>query len=297
MRWLILLLVTLASTLHLAYAAADEISLKVPPTSLAQWYKPENKRQVWLHTMFKLRREMQAMRQYAEQENAVAMEKWLSNFAKHYKSLSTMVPQWRKKIQPQRITELRQYMRNKEFYQVALTLNKITESCDACHEDYRAQVRVIYRSADFSDVKINDVDGQPQNIENNMQDLSLTVNRILIALVDAQYQFAQSAAQNLQQQLKNLSTICQGCHKNDDISQQRILGKITRDKLNKLQKNISLLESLAGSKPSNKQRNMSAAMIKDSQQLMGELAVGVCARCHNTHRSMMDFRKLFKPHK
>ena len=38
--------------------AENEKGLVLPPESLAQWYKPANKRQVWLHTLFRLRREI-----------------------------------------------------------------------------------------------------------------------------------------------------------------------------------------------------------------------------------------------
>ncbi|MCK5336958.1 MAG: hypothetical protein KAQ67_12390, partial [Gammaproteobacteria bacterium] len=41
--------------------AEDSVKLDTPPASLEKWYKPANKRQVWLHTMFRLRREMQAI--------------------------------------------------------------------------------------------------------------------------------------------------------------------------------------------------------------------------------------------
>ncbi len=48
------------------------VSLKLPLTSLEKWYKPANKRQVWLHTMFRLRREMQAIADYAENSDSPA---------------------------------------------------------------------------------------------------------------------------------------------------------------------------------------------------------------------------------
>ena len=44
--------------------AGDSMSLEIPPAVLEKWYKPANKRQVWLHTMFRLRREMQAIDEY-----------------------------------------------------------------------------------------------------------------------------------------------------------------------------------------------------------------------------------------
>ena len=54
----------------------NTITLKLPPKSLSQWYKPENKRQVWLHTMFRLRREMLAMQDYSAVKQDKDLQKW-----------------------------------------------------------------------------------------------------------------------------------------------------------------------------------------------------------------------------
>ena len=73
--------------------ADNQVSIKVPPASLAQWYKPQNKRQVWLHTMFRLRREMLAIEEYAD-GNHKLMHKWISKLESDYNKISEMVPEW-----------------------------------------------------------------------------------------------------------------------------------------------------------------------------------------------------------
>ena len=60
-------------------------------------------------------------------------------------------------------------------------------------------------------------------------------------------------------------------------ARERILGKATRQRFEKLQVNIS------------------EGRVKDSQKLMGEIAVTVCARCHNTHRIIYDLRNALLP--
>ena len=63
----------------IVYLHKDRVTLiKSPPASLAQWYKPENERQVWLHNMFKLRREMQAIRLYSDNKDAKHQDKWVA---------------------------------------------------------------------------------------------------------------------------------------------------------------------------------------------------------------------------
>ncbi len=248
------------------------INLKKPPASLAKWYKPDNKRQVWLHTMFKLRREMQAMREYAEQEDGLHMEKWLTDFDKHYNKISEMVPEWKDEIKPELISDIRNFVKSKDFYKVAITLNKIEDTCDVCHENYQPQVTAIYRSPNYDSLRIKDVDGELQTIENNMQDLSVVVNQILIALADGNNKKSFIASNDLELQLKNLADSCQFCHKNDKYPEARILGKETTGNLKKLQKNIQ------------------QGHTKASQKLMGKIAVTVCARCHSIHKVVHDMR-------
>jgi len=274
-----LLFIIIYSLLNINIATAESLSLEIPPASLSQWYKPDNKRQVWLHTMFKLRREMQAMRTYAEQEDANGMQKWMANFNEHYKKIPEMVPEWKDKIKPQLLTELNEHTKNKDFFHVALTLNKIDDTCDSCHKDYQPQVTAIYRSPDYEYLRIKDIHGNPQNIENSMQELSIFVNQILISLADKNNKAALVASENLDLQLDKLGDICSDCHKKDKYPRERILGKATKDNISKLQNYIR------------------EDKIKDGQQIMGTIAVTVCARCHNTHKIISDLREQIQPEK
>jgi len=253
---------------------AETLSIKYPPASLAQWYKPDNKRQVWLHTMFKLRREMQALREYAEQEDKISMQKWLMKFDKNYNKISKMVPEWNDKIDPALISQLVKFTEDKNFFQVALTLNKITDTCDSCHKDYQAQVTAIYRSPDYGNIRVNDIDGNPQNIENIMHELSTFINQTLIALSDGKHKNALATSNSLRLQLENMGESCSTCHKDDTYPKERILGIKTIQNLNSLQKNI---------------RNENT---KKSQKIMGEIAVTVCARCHSIHKTVSDLRNI-----
>jgi len=76
-------LIILASISTLA-SAEESIHLTKPPASLAQWYKPQNKRNVWQHNMFKLRREIQAVKEYVYEYDAVAFLHPLTRFTKQH---------------------------------------------------------------------------------------------------------------------------------------------------------------------------------------------------------------------
>ncbi len=77
-------LVTLLLGSWLPVHAGDEqeVRLKLPPQSLGRWYRPANKRQAWLHTMFGLRREMLAVSDYLALEDQPHAGKWVERLAK-----------------------------------------------------------------------------------------------------------------------------------------------------------------------------------------------------------------------
>ncbi len=259
--------------------AATPVSLDAPPTSLEKWYKPANQRQVWLHTMFRLRREMQAISEYAEQNDRDGMKKWILRLEKDYGKIAEMVPEWEKAIKPRLLPELEMFAEKGDSYRVGKTLKMIQRTCDDCHIDYQPLVTALYRSPDYDDIEVMGLDGRPQSFEDNMEKMSESVNRILIALDDGNNRVALQARQNLVDQLQNLGDSCGDCHEDDEYPRERILGKTTQHHLDSLRAGID------------------EGRVKDSQKLMGEIAVSVCARCHNTHRIIHDLRSALMPDK
>jgi cytochrome c556 len=259
--------------------ADNRVSLNSPPASLEEWYKPANKRQVWLHTMFRLRREMQAISEYAKLDDRPSMEKWIKRLDKDYNKIADMVPEWEKEIKPRLLDDLEMFAEKGDTYRIGKTLKMIERTCNDCHSTFQPLATAIYRSPHYDDIKIKDLNGKEQGFEDNMEELSDSVNRILIALDDGHKSIALKASQDLANQLQNLGKSCNTCHKKDEYPRERILGKTTQHHFETLQTNI------------NEWR------VKDSQKLMGEIAVTVCARCHNTHRIVYDLRNALLPEK
>jgi len=277
-----LILSFLASFWLMPAYAEPMVSLKKPPASLEEWYKPANKRQVWLHTMFRLRREMQAIAEYAEQndpttDNKAAMEKWIKRLDEDYNKITDMVPEWEKEIKPKLLPELEMFAEKGDMYRLGKTLKMIKRTCDDCHTYYQPLVTATYRSPHYDDIKLKDSSGKAQSYKDNMEALSTSVNRILIALDDGHKSVALQSGKTLSKQLQNLGDSCSSCHKDDDYPRERILGKATRQRFEELQIKIK------------------QGQVKDSQKLMGEIAVTVCARCHNTHRIVSDLRNALLP--
>ena len=259
--------------------AENSVTLDTPPASLEKWYKPANKRQVFLHTMFRLRREMQAIKEHAKRNDKPAMKKWIARLEKDYNKIADMVPEWEKEIKPRLLSELEMFAKKGDVARVNKTIKMISRTCKDCHNNYQPLVTATYRSPSYDDIKVTSLNGKSHSFHDNMDELSSSVNRILIALDDGHKEMALQARQDLKKQLHNLGDSCTSCHKKDAYPRERILGKATLQKLDSLETTIGKWR------------------VKESQELMGKLAVTVCARCHNTHRIVSDLRNTLIPSK
>lgn len=258
--------------------AENIIKFNVPPASLEKWYKPNNKRQVWLHTMFRLRREMQAINEYAKENNKPAMKKWIMRLETDYNKIAEMVPEWKKEIKPRLLSELKMFANKGDTLRVTRTLEMIRQTCDDCHENYQPLVTAIYRSPYYDNIKLKNSNGTPHSFKDNMKSLSISINQILIALDDGKKSTALQAQKNLYMQLQALGSSCTSCHKKDSYPKERILGK-------KMLNNLKLLKI-----------RIKKGQTKASQKLLGRIGVAVCARCHNIHRTVHDLRNTLIPH-
>jgi len=248
-------------------------TLHYPPDSLSQWYKPDNKRQVWLHTMFRLRREMLAVNDYAELKDFTGLKKWTERLEKDYKKIEEMVPEWKYKIKPQLFTELHDSIQNNNAEPIKKILHKLEKTCTSCHDKYRPIVAALFRSPKYDEIRVQTQDkDNDQSFIDSMIDVSKSINQILIALDDDKKSIALEARVRLDTQLKFMSESCSNCHK-DEVPEQRIFGPETQQRIAEI--GTSITEN----------------RIKDTKKMLGEIGVTVCARCHSTHRTLSDLNE------
>ncbi|WJW75486.1 hypothetical protein QVG61_13500 [Thiohalobacter sp. IOR34] len=272
MRWShfiflqLLLLALVAGVFHIH--GGRVILLKKPPPSLARWYKPANKRQVWLHNMFKLRREMQALRFYAGRDDGTHLRKWSERFSEHYRKIAEMVPEWNGKLDMRAVSDLQQAVQGNQPEGVKRALDQIAKSCDACHADYRAVTAAIYRAADFSTLRV----GGTVGFEAHMEQLSSQVNLIKIAAEDGAVDLALSALVDLERGMAALGQTCVRCHEKDPRPYPDDAARRTLERL---------------------KTALRTGTARDQGRELGSLAVQACARCHGTHRLAYDAARLF----
>ncbi len=254
---------------------SNTITLKKPPEVLGKWYKPENKRQVWLHTMFRLRREILAMNDYSQQGKQQGLEKWSAKFIKDYKSIATMVPQWQKHLYLDKLAQLDNAVKQQNHTAIKPLLKKIGKSCMHCHDDYQTVATLMYRSPDFDGREISaGFSGEQITYDELMENLSDSVNRLNIAIKDGYLVEAKAFIEPIEQQLEHMASSCGDCHQQDEVPVQRIMGAAQ-----------TLLPELAEQLDLSRQKSAGAKL--------GEFAVKVCAKCHSIHRLSSDLNTLF----
>lgn len=258
------------------YKHEDKVILiKTPPAELAQWYKPENKRQVWLHNMFKLRRELQAVEHYAERSDAEHLSKWSLRLKVHYLKIADMVPQWQDKLAISRIEILQENSEKQEYQAVLHGVKKLRESCDSCHNDYQAITALTYRAADFSVIKLEVVsEGKHDEVSyvDHMKTLTKQVNQIKIASEDGLTDLALTSLHSLKQGMEDLGETCVNCHK----------------KQRNIYPSAGMIKTLASLEVS-----VTSGSLKQQGLDLGTLAVQACAKCHGTHRLAFSAKEKF----
>ncbi len=254
----------------------DQIKLSKPPASIAQWYQPQNQRQVWLHTMFRLRREFQAIGDYAALEDNAGLIKWSERLVKDYKSIAEMVPEWSDEIDSKWADNLLKAARQGDYAAVAKAQRELGKTCNSCHNEYRAVTAALYRTPGYEDIQVEIEETMEElSYDKLMQSLSREMNRLIIALDDGHTEKARQSSENLSTGLKDLGSSCSNCHQ-DDYPRERILGE----------QNQKLLTDLTA--------GIGSVTVNDSQKLLGEAAVEICARCHAIHRTANDLVQKMK---
>lgn len=266
--FLILFLFTLPL---LSVSANENVTLKKPPVSLKQWYKPDNKRNVFQHNMFKLRRELQAINQYRKEEDLALTQKWVTKFVEHYRKIADMVPEWKSELSLDRAEQLETGAKEGNYRTIARAIKKLQKNCRDCHDSYRTQVTAIYRVPDYSQINVL-LDGSETDYKQFMKILMRDVNRIIIAENDNNKKTAKDAFKTLQKNMTTLRSSCNNCHEGDK-AKDYYLGNDTTELMKKLETAID-----AG----------------NSGRPIGELAVEACAHCHGSHRINYDLKERIK---
>lgn len=268
-----------ALTLHIpaSYASeAESTYIRMPPSTLKQWYKPQHKRQAWLHTMFRLRREMQAIGEYAAYQDSERLRAWVDKFSRDYLSIGKMVPEWNDELEIEAVSALERAAADSQFEQVDKALQKIGRSCSGCHKEFRAVSAALYRGADFSTIRVEDSETMEEmTYKDAMAGLSTAMNRIKIASVDERFDIATSAYQLLGKRMGDVATSCHACHSTDK-QKNYLFDETVKNDMQQLGELIERKDS------------------KQTQRTLGSVAVNVCAKCHSIHRTLSDLTGFIK---
>ncbi len=255
-------------------SGAEELALKLPPASMEKWYKPANKRQVWLHNMFSMRRELQAIKEYADGGDKQHTKKWADRLVKHYRKIAEMVPEWEDELELIWAERLEAAAAAGDLEKVKLSAKKLGRSCTTCHREYRALAVALYRVPDYSKLIIKR--GNPAKeigFRDAMNELVTYINRIKIAATDGRKEAALQATSDLKDGLHDMGKSCSTCHRGPE-PRERILGTQAQQLLTELAQAIRDEDKKATGKN------------------LGTVAVMACAWCHGVHRTAYDIKRL-----
>ncbi|MCP4697095.1 MAG: cytochrome c [Gammaproteobacteria bacterium] len=224
--------------------------------------------------MFRLRRAMQAVEEYAAQEDRPGMEKWARRLVKDYRRIPEMVPEWADEIELEWADRLAASAAQGQTGKIARALRKLGQTCKSCHRQFRAVTAALFRTPDYHEIQVEDPLGKVP-YPKAMKQLGRSLNRIKIGIEDERWQAAREAGDAFTSQLRELGNSCKNCHR-DAVPRERILGAGTADVLAELTTAIERREA------------------QNARKLLGRAAVQICARCHGIHRTLADLKHAVK---
>jgi len=255
---------------------SSAVDIELAPDSLRQWYKPENKRNVWQHNMFKLRRELQAIQTYAAEENWSLTSQWAEGFVVHYRKIADMVPEWEDELRLEASDRLLQATKQHDMGALQKALRSLRKNCNSCHRSFRDTVALSYRAPDFSKQEVTDEQGNHYSYQEYMEELMFDLNSVVIANTDKNYDVALDGLTALRSGIEQLGESCVSCHEDTPEAREYYLGA----------KTDSLLSTL--------QQSLVAKKTENIGQNIGALAVHACAKCHGVHRISADMRTVLE---
>ncbi|MEE9491869.1 MAG: hypothetical protein V3W04_00625 [Gammaproteobacteria bacterium] len=273
MKYLIFLL-ALLPVLLTAEEVLKTLEIDLPPDSLKQWYKPASKRNVWQHTMFSLRRELQAIESYAMKDDWSHVKKWADRFREHYSKIPEMVPEWEYDIDLKESKNLQQAVFDQDHRKLKKAIKNLRKSCKTCHWDYRSTAALQNRAPDFTSHEIIDEQGKVYSYAEYMRELMFYLNTVVIANADKRYETALQGLESLRSGIHQLGESCIDCHEKSPEAREYYLGEKTLTMISTLQSSLEKHET------------------ETIGRQIGGLAVHACAKCHGVHRISADMRTL-----
>lgn len=256
----------------------DVARIALPPDSIAQWYMPQNERQVWLHLMFSLRTEMGAVELYLERGRPEKLVKWAGALRESYAKITEMVPEWAGEVDGSAAEALHDAAVAGDMEGVKNNVEQLQRTCSRCHRKWSASTVALYRSPDYAQVELLDSrSGQKVDYVEAMREMSRSLVELKVARADGDLEDARSATTDLEDRLRDLGESCGDCHR-DSANRERFLGAKALEPLNALRSSLT--------EPHDP---------KLSGRHLGTFGATVCGGCHGVHRSLSELRSQLKP--
>ncbi|MCP5069191.1 MAG: hypothetical protein GY946_21725 [bacterium] len=268
-----------ASQLAIAEEWEPEVAhIALPPDSIAEWYMPQKGRQGWLHLMFDLRTELGAVERYLERKQQKKIVEWAGTLQESYAKITEMVPEWADEVDLDAGRAQRDAAAAGGLESAEERVTQLRKTCSDCHSKWSASTVALYRSPDYSQLKLQDSkSGKEVDYAEAMREMSRSLVELKVARADGGFEEARNATIDLEDRLRDLGPSCGECHRGPS-QRERFLG-------------VDALEPLRALRASLTEPHDP----KLSGRHLGTFGSTVCGGCHGVHRSLSELRSQLTP--
>jgi cytochrome c556 len=189
-----------------------------PPSSLDNLYPPNKNEPIYLFKMFELGTFFSGIVADLFENDSQNAKDNFEKFKTKYIEVSKLVPEWEKEYLMGPLNELKIALDTGTQGKVMAAIEKVGQTCHQCHVSNMAKVQQKYHWGDFETIKIKDP-LKEEEVSFTQLKQGLNVNFVAIGLniEQGQKENARKQLQAFKARFQTLKSICQNCHKKEEI--------------------------------------------------------------------------------
>ncbi|MCS6957786.1 MAG: hypothetical protein RMK75_04935 [Aquificaceae bacterium] len=252
--------------LLLGFAFPQQITMKRPPKSLDKYYPPQSQKMEFLSNMFAMSTAFHGITLNINEGRWEKALDWARQLKKSYEESARMVPEWKDYFKPALADNLVKAVQSKNADSVIKASRELGQTCNKCHSDHQAVVKLYYHFPRYDKITIEDpVELQNLKTKDYMKRMANSMKSLQVFLMQGDVAKAKEHGDNFVERAKQLNTMCTKCH----TSKASIESLAGRDYLTALD---------------NLQRVLNAPQVSRETVFKHLSDIGqYCYRCHNVH--------------
>lgn len=256
----------LLMSLLFGFSFSQQVVMKKPPKPLEKYYPPQSQRMEFLSNMHTMSTAFHGISLNINEGRWDKALEWANQLKKAYEESAKMVPEWKDYYKPALVDNLVKAVQSKNADAVIKASREIGRTCNKCHQENQAVVKLYYHFPRYDNIKLEDpVELQELKVKDYMKKLSDSMKSLRVFLIQGDTAKAKEHGDNFVERAKQLNTMCTKCH-TSKASIEALAGKDYLTSLDNLQKALS------------------APQVNKNTVFKHLSEIGqYCYRCHNVH--------------